>query len=83
MGGKEGGKKNRVDPLSSQQLPAPRPSTLFFFFFFLGRKYREGDILHAACARTVDQEKSLPDPNRVRSGRAMYSTLQVPSTSQD
>ena len=34
------------------QLSAPRPSTLF-----LGRKYRDGDILHAACTRIVDQEK--------------------------
>lgn len=41
-------------------------------FIFLGAKYRDGGILHAACTRTVDQEKSLPDPNRVHSGRAMY-----------
>lgn len=34
-------------------MPAPRPNTLFF-----GAKYREGGILHAACARTVDQEKA-------------------------
>lgn len=34
-------------------MPAPRPNPLFF-----GAKYRDGGILHAACARTVDQEKA-------------------------